>query len=183
MRVFRHQRLWQLTPDVFSRGAGMLASAAGQLHGPIDAVVGIAGGGLPLAALAAQTLNAPRYQVYARHNATAEVYLQATGQVVCATDHLAHQLGGRHLRATVLLVDDICGSSATLNAVTTALAPFVAPDATIITAVLCLNAGATSKPDLWLWDVADWVVFPWEAPPGPDTAVTPLPLPTAVRTP
>lgn len=64
----------------------------------------------------------------------------------------------------MLLVDDICGSGVTLRAVTNVFAQRCYP-AIVRTAVLCRNHGAALDLDVWVWDVADWVAFPWEPPP------------------
>jgi len=76
-------------------------------------------------------------------------------------------------------VDDICGSGATLRRVRQDLAPLVSPSAQVVTAVLCLNTGASTLPDYSIWTVADWVSFPWEKPPA-DKGTTPLPTPKDV---
>jgi hypoxanthine phosphoribosyltransferase len=77
----------------------------------------------------------------------------------------------------VLLVDDICGSGATFSTVSAVLNGLWKPTL-LRTAVLCRNLGAGYTPDSWIWDVADWVCFPWE--PHPGQATQPLPLPVGV---
>jgi len=180
-RVFHHRHLWRLTPEAFAAGATMLARAAGQVRGPITAVVGIAKGGLPFAVVAADLLDVPRFMVSARHNATDGLYEQATGSVTCDAGQMAHDLDGLALAGTILLVDDICGSSATLAAVRSAMRPHLDVRARVVTAALCLNAGAITRPDLWLWNVADWVVFPWEGD-QPTGETTRLRIPAGVQT-
>ncbi len=57
----------------------------------------------------------------------------------------------------------------------------LADGARALTAVLCLNTGATARPDLWLWEVTDWVNFPWEHAPETTVPLVPLPMATGVR--
>jgi uncharacterized protein len=94
------------------------------------------------------------------HNSGDAVRQQATGRVtldVAAATDLEQGL-------RVLLCDDIVGTGATLAAVSGALEVLIVPRQ-IQTVTLYRNAGATDHPDLWLWEVRDWVVFPWEPPP------------------
>ncbi len=75
-------------------------------------------------------------------------------------------------------MDDICGTGATLTAVTSALARIAAPGAALVTATLCRNAGSPCRPDLTVWDdLREWVVFPWEARPPDGLPVRRLPDP------
>ncbi|MGI5213820.1 phosphoribosyltransferase [Plantactinospora sp. CA-290183] len=137
-------------------------------------VVGIERGGRELAALVAELMAVPPGFVRARHNDSDEVEVQATGQV-----HVDIETIERLPQADrILVVDDICGSGATLRAVTAAITGLRAPSA-IRTAVLCRNAGADFAPDCWVWDVCDWVHFPWERDAGRPTE--PLPVPERVR--
>ncbi len=179
-RVFDHQRVWELTEPTFLFGASVLAHAAMDRPGPVSAVIGIADGGVPLATEIAGKLGVDQFQVRARHNTSDALYQPATGQVTCDFTDLADQLDGRLLAATVLLVDDICGTGATLRAVTSGLAAHLQPDTAVVTATLCRNTGAPQPPHLWLWDVSDWVIFPWEQRRA-DVLTTPLPAPTTVR--
>lgn len=178
-RVFDRRQVWHLAAEVFALAATMLASAADQRYGPVSTVIAVAHGGVPLATILADTLGVARLTVRARHNRTGEHYEQATGQVMVDTSDLAAHLRGHRMSGTVLLVDDICGSAATLTAVQTALTPHLTPHARVVTAVLCRNTGAAQDPDLWLWEVSDWVIFPWETPPMMPSVA--LPTPTCVR--
>src|SRR5262249_18918399 len=81
-------------------------------------------------------------------------------------DPLTRTLNGHQLRGRVLIVDDICGSGATLHRLRHGLDPWLSPSAEVLTAVLCLNTGASILPDYSVWTVSDWVVFPWEQPPA-----------------
>jgi adenine/guanine phosphoribosyltransferase-like PRPP-binding protein len=174
-RVFEHRRLWQLTPAAYEVGIRILTDAARARLGHIGTVIGIANGGRAPAEAIAALADAPVVIVSARHNATSAAYTQATGQVRCETASftpLAEQ------QEPFLVIDDICGTGATFAAVTDTLARLAEPQAAICTVTLCRNHGARpGTPDLHLWDVADWVVFPWEPQP-PGLRPTPLPLPT-----
>lgn len=178
-RAFEHSRIWRLTPEALSEASTLLVGAILRDHGSVDHVIGIAEGGSAPARKVAATLNTRARTVRARHNATAATYQQATGKVDIDLEPLARSLGGQRLKGSVLLVDDICGSGATLCRVRQELAPLVSMSAEVITATLCLNSGATIEPDYWIWTVSDWVVFPWEKPPA-DHNTEPLPAPAEV---
>jgi|GEM_PF-3481432 len=172
-RVFDHRQLWRLSDTAHSEAIGLLSRRAAIRFGPISTVIGIAEGGRVPAERIARRLSLPLEIVTARHNATDDHYLPATGKVAC-------DIGAIRPAGTVLVVDDICGSGATLQAVRSALGVVAAPQSNIMTATLCRNAGASLRPDLVVWDeLRDWVVFPWEdQPPG---LATDLPLPTTAR--
>jgi hypothetical protein len=176
-RVFEHRRVWRLTPDVLRDATTLLAGSILRDHSAIQHVIGIANGGTAPARLLARTFGLPARTVRARHNLADGVYQQATGHVTLDLDPLTRTLNGRQLRGRILIVDDICGSGATLRRLRNDLTPWLSPSAELLTAVLCLNTGASTQPDYSIWTVADWVIFPWEQPPaGQDT--TPLPTPT-----
>ncbi|MGH3903254.1 MAG: phosphoribosyltransferase [Pseudonocardiaceae bacterium] len=137
-------------------------------------MIGIAEGGRTPAALIAAHLDVPIRIVQARHNPTQAPYTQATGEVTCDIGSVP----AGSMRGQVLLIDDICGTGATLCAVADALAT---PDLRLISCVLCLNTGAHMTPDLWVWEVRDWVVFPWEAVPDTPLMRVDLPIPTEVH--
>ncbi|MDG4830012.1 phosphoribosyltransferase family protein [Solwaraspora sp. WMMD1047] len=180
-RVFAHQRILRLTQDVFQHGARMLAEAATDRIGNITAVVGIANGGLTPAATIAHALRTPTYQVTAKHNTTDDPYHQATGTVSHDLHPLVVRLRGRRLHGNVLLVDDISGSGATFTTLLPALAPHLAATCTVHTAALCRNTGSDHNPRLWLWDVNDWVRFPWEHPIPHGHPIEDLTLPHRVQ--
>src|SRR5262249_24585544 len=124
----------------------------------------------------AASLVVPAGPPLARHNDTDTVRLPATGRV--RVDATSLPPGSR--RGRVLLVDDICGSGATLRTVSAVLSGVWKPTL-LRTAVLCRNAGAGYQPGSWIWAVAAWVCFPWE--PHPGTATAPLALPVGVDRP
>ena len=159
-RVFDHRCIWLLGEDAFTRAADLIADHE-RSYQP-ELVVGIARGGLPLARRVARQLAVETVEVAARHNASDAAYLQATGQVELAEPAAHLPAAG----ARLLVVDDICGTGATLAAVTSLLTR-CAP-AMLRTAALCRNAatdGTAHVPDVWVWRLRDWVVFPWEPPP------------------
>ena len=137
----------------------------------VTAVIGIANGGVKPATVAADFLKVPLYLASARHNTSDQPWQQATGQVsVILPDDLPTLFTGR-----VLLVDDIAGSGATFLAVAQAQHGRLGAGAVLQTVALCRNAGCTDGPDRWIWDVDDWVVFPWEAPHTAQVRAMPVP--------
>ena len=158
-RAFNRHFAWQMTGPQAAAAAAVLAGAAAT-GGPVDAVIAIARGGTQPARDIAAALGAPVRTVRASHNPTDAMYAEATGRVWCDA------AGAGPLRGRVLVVDDICGTGATLAAVTSALARVAAPGAALVTATLCRNAGSPCRPDLTVWDdLREWVIFPWEAGP------------------
>lgn len=178
-RVFERKGMWSMNPVDFRSACQHLAEAALARYERIDTVIGIARGGCPPAfALAART-GASKVVVEARHNHDDSTYALASGTVEVDPSPL------RSLAAKsgpFLIVDDICGTGLTLRAVTAHLRAIAADGASIATATLCRNAGAPrGLPNLYVWDVADWVIFPWEASP-PGCRPSPLPPPSRVST-
>ena len=177
-RVFDHHRLWRLSGDAFAAAANLIA--AHEAPARPQMIVGIARGGTPLARHLAGRLGVDAVEVSARHNTTDTTYLQATGRVEVTQPAVARPRPG----ARLLVVDDICGTGATLAAVTTMLTGWCAP-AGLRTAVLCRNAAAddtTSLPDVWVWRLRDWVVFPWETFPDREEPTEDLAVPGRIST-
>lgn len=172
-RIFEGTRTWRLSWDCFSQAAALIA-AAERPHAP-GLIIGVERGGRALAKELSASLGVPAVMIRARHNATDQAGLQATGQVTVDLSALAGRPAGR-----VLVADDICGSGHTLSAVSRALTAKHGT-ACIRAAVLCRNAGSAVDPDTWAWDVADWVSFPWE--PEPAAPTEPLPPPAIARHP
>ncbi len=173
-RIFERRRVWGLDQEACEAACALVAAAVSRRFAPFDAVVAVARGGCTPAGIVAAALALPLIAVRARHNPTDAVRSRATWRVELE----AADPGGLPERPRLLVVDDICGSGATLEAVGAMLRSRVRPSG-LRTAVLCRNAGSASRPDVWVWDVRDWVAFPWEEPPG-ETA-EPLPGPSFVR--
>ncbi|MEU3622505.1 phosphoribosyltransferase [Amycolatopsis coloradensis] len=178
-RDFDHHRIWRVTPETLHDATTLLTDAILRDHPSVERVIGIANGGVSPAHLIATTAGLNARIVRARHNTSDDTYQQATGNVSLDLTPLTRSLNGQRLKGRVLVVDDICGSGATLRRVRDDLTPLLGPDAQILTAVLCLNTGATTLPDYSIWTVSDWVVFPWEQP-STDQDTTPLPPPKKV---
>ncbi|GAA1291507.1 phosphoribosyltransferase [Saccharothrix xinjiangensis] len=177
-RVFEHRRIWRVTPDALREACLLLFAAISRDHPTVDHVVGIANGGVAPAHILAARLGVKPRTVQARHNTDDDLYRQATGKVTVDFDAFHRTLGHRELDGTILVVDDICGSGATLRELRNALTPVLAPDSRVITATLCLNTGAQTCPNYSVWAVSDWVSFPWEK--RPDQPTTDLPIPDRV---
>ncbi|MFD9963980.1 phosphoribosyltransferase [Amycolatopsis sp. NPDC058986] len=138
-------------------------------------MIGIANGGTAPAREIAAVLGLEAYLVLAKHNLSSDAYQQATGVVHLELGSLVRELNGGHLEGHVLLVDDICGSGATLRCMRRGLAELLASNARVHTATLCLNTGAATKPDYSVWTVSDWVVFPWESTTSGTAESLPIP--------
>ncbi|WP_158851148.1 phosphoribosyltransferase [Saccharothrix deserti] len=177
-RVFEHQRIWRITPDALREACLLLFAAIQRDHPQIDHVIGIADGGVAPARILAGRFGVKGRTVQASHNADDAIYRQATGKVSVEFDAFRRTLGRKKLGGTVLVVDDICGSGATLHKLRNVLTPVLTPDARLITATLCLNSGAQTRPDYSVWTVSDWVSFPWEK--RPDKPITTMPMPEQV---
>lgn len=173
MRQFDHRRLWRLDQDVFERAACALANGL-QEYEPMDRIVAIARGGCSLGAELSNLTGVALSEVRARSNRSDELWSEMRPAV--EVDPVATLNIEPAMR--LLVVDDICGSGQTLIAVKEAFSRFGISN--LITATLCLNAGNTAKPDIWVWTVRDWVIFPWEELP-PDQATEPLTLPDRLR--
>jgi hypoxanthine phosphoribosyltransferase len=172
-RIFDHRRIWRLDQPTFVAAAALIARHEAR-HQP-QLVIGVARGGVPLANFVGRQLGIDIGTISARHNRSDDLYVQASGHVVLSGEQpgLGEVPAGRR----VLVVDDICGTGATFAAVANLLGARLAPNQ-LRTAVLCRNAAATNRPDVWIWDTRDWVVFPWERPTDQPTEA--LPAPTSV---
>lgn len=185
-RRFDHTGGWRLDRATFEAAIGLLAdgisgSAPAGTAQPV--VVGIGGGGREPAARLAGRLGVDALLVHARHNPTNASYTQATGDVHVDVADLVAGLGDRRLSGQVLLVDDICGTGATLAAVVAALTPHLDRDAAVTGVALCRNTAAlTDLLNYWVFDVSDWVYFPWEQQPAAALTARPLPHPYTVHT-
>ncbi|GJF32588.1 hypothetical protein KNE206_52880 [Kitasatospora sp. NE20-6] len=178
LRVFTRTAAFAPTASQCIDAAWLLAeSAIGTHPGPVARVIAIANGGTRPATVIAEYLKVPRFTVLARHNTGPEPWQQATGRV---TVELPADLPTR-LKGRTLLVDDIAGSGATFTAVREALADRLPTSASLECAALCCNTGTAVQPDRWIWDVDDWVHFPWEPP--HDGPTRPMPISFQVKVP
>lgn len=168
-RLFESSTVFCLSAAEFRVGVQLLADELAS-SAP-DMVIGVARGGVALAISLAARLSRPVLTVSARHNSDDGIRRHASGIVHVDLTALRHLDPGLRL----LVCDDIYGTGATIHAVSTAVVEAVRPRR-IRTVTLCRNEGAADFPDLWLWNVRDWVVFPWEQPPP---AVLMCPLPNA----
>lgn len=157
MRVFEHRQLWLLESSAYEQAAALFRDTLRQ-RWQADAVVGITRGGRALAQYLAEHLHLPYYEVQARHNSSDDLYSSTESAVTIDLGQIAAKI------PTLFLVDDICGTGATLTAVQERLSAVCACER-MITVVLCRNIGSTYMPDVYAWDVNDWVVFPWEPQP------------------
>ena len=173
-RVFAGRRTWRPT-WADTRTAARLLCDAEAAHPP-DVIVGIARGGAWPARVIASYMRRPFAVVTARHNVTDKPRVQGSGEVT------VHTVSARSIEpyARVLVVDDICGTGATLHTVVASLDALANP-ALIRTVALCRNAGSSYEPDHWVWDVDDWVAFPWEPAPDQPPPLERLAAPTSVR--
>lgn len=172
-RVFIESCVWSVDYSAVVSAARMLATGeAAQDH---DVVVAVARGGLVPAAVVAAELRLPMFPIAVRHNTTEDVRVPATHAISIDSD-LSHAVA---LGARILVVDDISGSGATLAHVATALSGLTSRPFRCVT--LCRNVGTAYVPDAWVWDVADWVSFPWEPPPPEHLGIRPLMLPTRTK--
>ncbi|APE24529.1 MULTISPECIES: phosphoribosyltransferase [Streptomyces] len=177
-RIFENRRVWQLTRDEFLAAACLIADQEAE-RSPA-AVLGIARGGIRLAETVAGQLGVPAVVVRARHNEPEGIQQAATGRILLDHEYNQDALATLPVSSPLLVVDDICGSGATLRAVVDMLTITVSPSE-VRTAVLCRNEGTDYRLDSWGWDVADWVHFPWE--PEPDNGrIEALPPLTGLRT-
>ncbi len=177
-RIFDHAFAWQMTPRQLTSAASLLADAALSQFGPVDQVIAVERGGIEPARAIASHLGTRLCAIRARHNHTSDLYTQATGQVWCT----AAGLPPAAVNGCVLIVDDICGTGATLRTVTSILRELAGPGTRPHTATLCRNAGASDKPQLTVWDnLREWVVFPWEPRPPGGTTLRTLPDPRQAR--
>lgn len=173
-RVFTGRRIWRPTWSDVRKAARLLADA--EAANESDVVAGIARGGVWPARMMSSFLRLPFTVVTACHNTTDEIKVQGTGSV--SVRMIDSGLISADTR--ILLVDDICGTGATLRAVLATLAERSHPEP-VRTVTLCRNVGASYEPHQWAWDVADWVSFPWEPAPGGPSPVERLYAPTTVR--
>jgi uncharacterized protein len=158
-RTFDRSKVWQLNWSTYNQAMSILSALVSEkLH--VGLVVGIARGGSRPAVEIASALGVGWIEISAQRNRSDEIYS-------AASDHLSVNLENLLSFSSVpniLLVDDICGSGGTIEAVLDVIYAHW-KDIDITTLTLCRNQGSTFIPDIYIWEVRDWVVFPWESLP------------------
>lgn len=172
MRIFDHKRVWILNQKLYEQAVELLINNVKPLE--IQAVIGIARGGSKLGRDLAEWLNLAYYEVGAKHNKSDDLYSKTKSTV--KVDLKSLRTVGNH--ETLLLVDDICGTGSTINEVVQNLKD-VKEIKRLFTLTLCRNVGSAIEPNLYIWPVSDWVIFPWESSP-PDGIAELLPQPKRV---
>jgi hypoxanthine phosphoribosyltransferase len=167
MRICDGKRVWRLDQGQFDRAIELLAEEFTQIQ-PIDSVVGIARGGCKTALQLSRRWNLPYYEVIARHNLSDRIHSAPMESV----DVDVESIRRIPIQQSIVLVDDICGTGETLGAVKTKIRTNQEAPIVIKTITLCRNAGSTVAPNLCIWAVRDWVVFPWD--PTPECSSTEL---------
>lgn len=158
-RIFDQLRVWRLDRQSLEKTIPLMGEAVRQQWLP-EIVVGIARGGVEPARLLADYLGLPVYYVRAKHNSSDHIRSAPLSSVRVHLTDIARVPDGRR----ILLVDDICGTGKTLTSVSAYLRDM--RHVTVLnTVTLCRNAGSQISPDLSVWTVRDWVVFPWEKAP------------------
>ncbi|MDQ3933051.1 MAG: phosphoribosyltransferase domain-containing protein [Actinomycetota bacterium] len=169
--MHRHERLWRLEWPVFEDAAAELARRLAESEP--ETIVAVARGGLPLGERLASSLDLPLVAVTARGNQTDAI--ESPPAAAIALD--ARPLEACREFSRIAVCDDIAGSGATLRALRNAIARHSGHSSKVVTATLCRNEGADPSPDISLWAVTDWVLFPWEGRSESWDAAEPLALP------
>ena len=173
-RVHEHKRLWVLTQSRFEEAIRMLVLEIKRNDVSIDTVIGIARGGVPPASLIAKELCVPLFIVMASHNFSEKVFSAPRAVVQIDFAGIANIAHVKHL----LVIDDIAGTGGTLRNVVSGIVQII-PSCKISTLTLCSNTGTSFTPTYHIWDVRDWVIFPWEAIPA-GMCIERLPQPNVV---
>jgi hypothetical protein len=132
-------------------------------------VIGIARGGLIPAVALCHTLGTRRIGVVEIVRSLSD-QLYSAREAAVVTPHAAKSdLAGK----SILIVDDIIGDGTTILLARDEIQEGAPKSVT--TASLALNLGSRFVPDLHIFTVDDWVIFPWEHPAiMSDTTVEPL---------
>lgn len=154
-RAFDHDRVWLMNPDTCHHGVELLGTAI-RARWPIQTVIGIGRGGWVPASALAELLSANYVSITASYNIGDDIESPAADDVYVDLGNLT----ATNPRRDVLVVDDVAGTGRTISKVVENLRN--RGFASIHTATLCLNEGCEVPPDVWVWTVRDWVVFPWE---------------------
>lgn len=180
-RLFGHRRIHRVTERRLDQAINHLVERVRLTYPQVALVVGVARGGIRPSRTLAERLRVPSIPVFARHNTSEDTHLPASGDVMIDLADLPERLANVPEGTAILLVDDICGSGATLRVLRRALSPHLGEGTLLVDVVLCRNVGSDHVPDLTVWDVDDWVLFPWEADPTSSLPVVELPVPAERR--
>ncbi len=120
---------------------------------PLDRIVGISRGGLPIGVSLSHRLGVPFTPVevksYKDDNSQGDITLDTPQEVLSrCTGH-------------VLLVDDLADSGKTTDFLMKHLHELTSPEITIAT--LYYKRTSIVKPQCFVEETAKWIVFPWEA--------------------
>lgn len=157
MPVWQNDIIYYLGWPQFSHAVDLLVHKLADTH--FDAIVGIARGGLVPATALANHLNIQSfYTIRIKHNASDGIWPERDTTRV-AERSLSEPLGNKH----ILLVDDIAGDGETMLAARSHLEE-LGPLRAITTVTLVVNVASQYIPDLFIYKIDGWVVFPWERP-------------------
>ncbi len=117
----------------------------------VDVIVGILRGGACISSILSDIINKDVITIRVKsYSGTSK-----TGKPVVTSPPCADLKDKR-----VLVVDDVCDTSETLKVVKEFLKMMGVRS--IITATLFIKRTCEEKPDLWVKEVNDWILFPWE---------------------
>lgn len=123
-----------------------------------DFLVGLSRGGLvPLGFLAGEQMFDNRATKIINVKSYSKSGCQAELRVI-----LPMHLEDMQAAKSILIIDDLVDSGKTLDYVY-ALFKTTFPNAVIKTATLFYKASSKIKPDYYVQEIHDWVIFPWEA--------------------
>lgn len=166
--LWARRRLLNISWDTMGRLLSCLAEEIRATGFSPDVVVGIARGGLPPAVALSNLLDIPEFRILGiPRNSSNSRYSEREAP---RFDYLMPDRpidGGR-----LLLVDDIMGDGGTMDLAVALMKERAAAE--IRTSVVVRNVNCQREVDHYAVEVDDWVVFPWEAPPGPSETVVEL---------
>jgi uncharacterized protein len=151
--LWKRQNRYLLDWSTFDQSVGYLK---GVLEGrELTSIVGIARGGLVPAVALSHHLKISNVSVIAIvRNKSDELYSDRRPPFVAA--EVKVNVAGQD----VLIVDDIVGDGQTMLLARDQITE--CKPRSITTAALALNCGSTFRPDFFVFEVDDWVTFPWE---------------------
>lgn len=138
----------------FGSMLGRLLDGVREIHAakPVDRVVGISRGGLPLGVALSHRIGLPFTPVEVK--SYKEDRTQGSVQLDTPTEVL------ERCRGHVLLVDDLADSGKTSDFLMKRLRRITSPEITIAT--LYYKTTSIVRPDFFVEETDRWIVFPWE---------------------